>query len=79
MFFKAIHAALNEPVGLPNVQDIWISDFYVVCLNVQEVEEVFDSEWSFIVRHPPDGLKQVLHKRMHGHLRENTRLSFLLS
>lgn len=61
-----------KPVGLPDVQDIWVSDLHVVCLSVQEVKEVFDSEWSFVMLHPPDRLEQVLHKRMDGHLKKRT-------
>ena len=58
------------PVGLPDVQHIGVGDLHVVCLIVQEVEEIFDSVWGSVVRRPPDGSEQVLHKGMHRHLKE---------
>lgn len=50
------------PVGLPDVQYVGVVDLHVVRLRVQEVEEVFDSQWGFTVRRPPYGFEQVLHE-----------------
>lgn len=50
------------PVGLPDVQHVGVVDLHVVRLRVQEVEEVFDSQWGFAVRRPPYGFEQVLHE-----------------
>lgn len=49
------------PVGLPDVQHVWVGDLQAVRLRVQEVEEVFDSRRGFGVRQPPDGFEQILH------------------
>ncbi len=50
------------PVGLPDVQHIWVGDLHVISLSVQEVEEIFDSMWGSVLRHPPDRSEQVLHE-----------------
>lgn len=67
------------PVGLPDVQNIWVGDLHVVCLSVQEVKEVFDGlGGSALRRCPPDRSEQVLHKRMHRHLIEGKKGNLLL-
>lgn len=50
------------PVGLPDVQDIWVSDLHVFRLSVQEVKEVLDSERRSAECQAPDGPEEFLHK-----------------
>lgn len=64
--FRLIHPA---PVGFPDVQDVRVGDLHVFSLSVQEVEEVLNGEWGFVLLHSPNTSEQVFHKRVHCHLR----------
>lgn len=58
------------PVGLPDVQHVWLGDPHGVRLPVQKVEEVLDGVRRFGVGRPPYRSEEVLHKRMQRHLKE---------
>lgn len=40
---SSLHAS-TVPVGLPNVDGLWVRDAVLSCLVVQQVKEVFDSQ-----------------------------------
>lgn len=64
----AMNVCNPAPVCFPDVKNIWIWDFFPLCLCIQEVEKVLDSQWGLAVRQPPDTPKQILHERMDCHL-----------
>lgn len=67
-YYSDFEHKASSPVGLPDVQNIRISDLHAVCLSVQEVKVVFDGRGGSAVGNPPDGPEEVSYKRMHGHL-----------
>lgn len=58
------------PVGLPDVQHVWLCDPHGVRLPVQKVEEVLDGVRRLGVGRPPYRPEEVLHERMQRHLKE---------
>lgn len=66
-------SAIYIPVGLPDVQGVGVCDASLVCLLLQEVEEVFDSKRGAAWRDAEDGLKQVVQEFLQRSLEREHR------
>lgn len=62
-----------SPVGLPDVQGVWVRDAPFVSLLLQEVKEVFDSQGRAVRRDAEDGLKEVIQELLKSSLRMKRR------
>lgn len=56
------------PVGLPNVQGVWVCDAPFVSLFLQEVKKVFNSQRRAVWRDAEDGLKEVIQELLKSSL-----------
>lgn len=56
----APHNQTFSPVGLPDVQGVWVRDAPFVSLLLQEVKEVLDSQGRAVERDAEDGLEEVI-------------------
>lgn len=50
----------TPPIGLPDVQGVGVCDASFICLLLQEVKEVFNSQRGLVRWNAEDGLKQVI-------------------
>lgn len=62
-----------SPVGLPDVQGVWVRDAPFVSLLLQEVKEVFDSQGRAVQRDAEDGLEEVIQELLKSSLRMKRR------
>lgn len=62
-----------SPVGLPDVQGVWVCDAPFVCLLLQEVKEVFDSQGRAVRRDAEDGLEEVIQELLKSSLKRKRR------
>lgn len=58
-----------SPVGLPDVQGVWVCDAPFVSLLLQEVKKVFDSQGRAIWRDAEDGLEEVIQELLESSLK----------
>lgn len=62
-----------SPVGLPDVQGVWVRDAPFVSLLLQEVKKVLDSQGRAVRRDAEDGLEKVIQELLESSLKRERR------
>lgn len=62
-----------SPVGLPDVQGVWVCDAPFVSLLLQEVKKVFDSQGRAVRRDAEDGLEEVIQELLKSSLKRKRK------